>query len=80
MRPGVSSQLLNITSQNANATPMSESSDRNDGSRFDGSTLGLVGDQLAQERNETEGSGTWNLPRTSHLIPFGIYSSSCLRF
>jgi len=37
---------------------MSESSDRNDGSHFDGSTLGLVGDQLAQERNETEGSET----------------------
>jgi len=37
---------------------MSESSNRNDGTHVDGSTLGLVGDQLAQERNETEGSDT----------------------
>ena len=35
-----------------------ESSDGNDGSCFDGRRLGLVGDQLAQERNETEGSET----------------------
>ena len=37
---------------------MSESSDRNDGSHFDERRLGLVGDQLAQKRNETEGSET----------------------
>ncbi len=30
----------------------------NHGSRFDGTRLGLVGDQLAEERNETEGSET----------------------
>ncbi len=31
---------------------MSESSDGNDRSRFDGTRLRLVGDQLAQERNQ----------------------------
>jgi hypothetical protein len=31
---------------------------RNDGRRFNDRRLGLVGDQLAEERNETEGSET----------------------
>jgi hypothetical protein len=33
-------------------------SDGSDGRRFDDRRLGLVGDQVAQERNETEGSET----------------------
>src|SRR5207247_8312109 len=53
-----SSQLLNTACQNASATRMSESSDGNDRSRFNGKRLGFVGDQAAQERNQRDQRNT----------------------